>query len=105
MGIGYQKEYKSVIELQNLLYIGACSLCANGGDCVSGRKSGFFSSTQNPEDDAIESFLQRKHGTVFTIFRDALKCLFEDDPSHEATQDQKDSRFILTFKSFLLQYM
>lgn len=93
---------------QPLWTLGACSLCANGGDCVSGRKSGFFTSTQNPEDDAIESFLQRKQGTLFTIFRDALKCLFEYDQSHEAIQDQKDSRhsrFILTFKSFLLQYM
>ena len=73
-------------------HVGACSFCADGGDCITGSKSVM----ENTRDQSVslEMFLKLQNPHIFFMLNFALKRVFG-----------RQANFKTALKSFVLDYM
>merc|ERR1712242_642645 len=81
------------IERQPLWALGGCSLCDDGGDCVTGRKTVL----RGNKDQSVETFLKNQNQEIFFLLNYALRKVM-------GITLNSSQNFQTTIKTFVLHY-
>ena len=63
-------------DLINFSVKGPCSLCAAGGDCITGRKT--IGANADRDGETVESVLRKENPYIFKLLQYSLQNLFKD---------------------------
>ena len=63
-------------DLINFSVKGPCSLCAAGGDCITGRKT--IGAKLDRDGETVESVLRKENPYIFKLLQYSLQNLFKD---------------------------
>ena len=74
-----------------IITTGACSVCADGGDCITGSRSVMGDNRDQP----VEIFLRQQNPHIFFLLNFALKRVF----------GRRQANFKTALKSFVLDYV